>query len=120
MDDLNATSGTWTPSVSAVTNVASSTASLCRYSRVGNTVTVSGVVDIDPTAADTGTIFDLTLPIASAFAAITNANGTFNTASASRGGVIYANATDARLRCSFTPQTASALQLYFVAQYVVI
>ncbi|HMM68293.1 MAG TPA: hypothetical protein PKC03_15260 [Dokdonella sp.] len=120
VDDLNATSGTWTPSVSAVTNVASSTAYLCRYSRVGNTVTVSGVVDIDPTAADTGTIFDLTLPIASAFAAITNANGTFNTASASRGGVIYANATDARLRCSFTPQTASALQLYFVAQYVVI
>lgn len=119
VDDLSATSGTWTPTAASITNVASTTTYLCRYSRVGDTVTVSGVVDVDPTAADTGTVFDLTLPIASGFTAVTDANGTFNTTSASRGGVIYANATDDRLRFSLTPQLASALQFYFCAQYVV-
>lgn len=119
VDDLNATSGTWTPTLSSIANVASTTAYLCRYSRIGDTVTISGVVDVDPTAADTTTTFDLSLPVASGFTLITDANGAFNTASASRGGIIYANATDDRLRFTFTPQLSSALQLYFTGMYVV-
>lgn len=119
LDALISPPGTWTPTASSITNVASTTTYLCRYTRSGDTVTVSGVVDVDPTAADTATVFDLSLPVASGFTLITDANGVFNTASASRGGICYANVTDDRLRFSFTPQLASALQLYFVAMYAV-
>lgn len=112
-------SGTWTPTVTSVANVASSTAYVCLYSRVGNTVTVSGVVDIDPTSADIATTFDLSLPVASAFTLITDASGVINTSSASRGGVCFANATDDRLRFSITPQLSVSISLYFSAQYIV-
>jgi hypothetical protein len=61
------TSGTYTPTLTGVVNVAASTAYLCQYLRVGSVVMVSGQVDIDPTAA--GDIqLGLSLPVASAFA----------------------------------------------------
>lgn len=59
------TSGTYTPTLTNVTNLDASSVTLCQYMRVGNTVTVSGKITVDPTA--TGTVqLRLTLPIASA------------------------------------------------------
>lgn len=43
--------GNYTPALTNGTNVAASTAVSCQYSKVGRVVTVSGSVDIDPTAA---------------------------------------------------------------------
>jgi hypothetical protein len=60
-------SGTYTPTLSNTTNVAASTAQVCQYMRVGDTVTVSGGVWIDPTAATTKTVLGLTIPVASNF-----------------------------------------------------
>ncbi|TXH51846.1 MAG: hypothetical protein E6Q97_17350 [Desulfurellales bacterium] len=57
--------GTYTPTVTDGTNVSSSTAYECQYLRVGNTVTVSGKIDITVTAALATTDFEITLPIAS-------------------------------------------------------
>lgn len=58
------TSGTYTPTLTNGANVAASTAYVCQYMRVDNTVTVSGKVDLDPTT--TGMVaFTLTLPVAS-------------------------------------------------------
>jgi hypothetical protein len=72
----NVFSGTYTPSLTNTTNIAASTASVCQYMRVGNVVTVSGTVTIDPTA--TGQIvLGMTLPIASNFSGATNCGGTF-------------------------------------------
>ena len=61
------TSGTYTPTITGVANVAGSTSAVCQYMRVGDVVTVSGQVLIDPTAAVV-TSFRLSLPIASNFA----------------------------------------------------
>jgi fibronectin-binding autotransporter adhesin len=58
------TSGTYTPTLTGVANIASSTALECQYIRVGNVVTVSGGALIDPTAA-VATSFRITLPVAS-------------------------------------------------------
>jgi hypothetical protein len=59
-------SGTYTPTLTNVTNVAASTARVCQWIRVGNVVTVSGGVDIDTTTAGgTATELGLSLPIAS-------------------------------------------------------
>ena len=42
--------GTYTPTLTNTTNIASSTAYSCQYSRVGNIVTVSGAISVTPTA----------------------------------------------------------------------
>jgi len=59
--------GTYTPTLSNTTNVAASTARVCQYMRVGSVVTVSGSVNIDPTATGS-TVLTMSLPIASNFA----------------------------------------------------
>jgi hypothetical protein len=58
-------SGTYTPTLTNGTNVSSSTAYVCQWKRVGNVVTVSGRVDIDPTATG-ATVLGISLPVASA------------------------------------------------------
>lgn len=61
---LSLAGGTYTPTLFNTTNVAASTAYSCQYLRVGSVVTVSGKVDIDPTA--TGfTVLGISLPVAS-------------------------------------------------------
>lgn len=59
-------SGTYTPTLTNTTNISASTARLATYMRVGNTVTVSGQLDIDPTAAG-AVLLGISLPIASNF-----------------------------------------------------
>jgi hypothetical protein len=73
--DGNVFSGTYTPTLFNTTNVATSTAYECQYLRVGNTVTVSGQVDIDPTLAATDTVLGMSLPVASALAAARQLGG---------------------------------------------
>jgi hypothetical protein len=75
--DGNVFSGTYTPTLTNTTNIDASTAFVCQYMRVGNVVTVSGRVDIDPTAAGR-IVLGMTLPIASNLAAATQAGGTFS------------------------------------------
>ena len=65
-------SGTYTPTVTAVANCTATSSGICNWIRVGNVVTVSGVVAIDPTVAATFTSVGISLPIASNFA--TNAS----------------------------------------------
>jgi hypothetical protein len=70
----NITSGTYTPTLTNVLNLDASTAFACQYLRVDSTVTVSGRVDVDPTAAGS-TVLGITLPIASNLAAFENCTG---------------------------------------------
>jgi hypothetical protein len=65
--NTNKLSGTYTPTISNPTNLDSTTPQVCQWMRVDNTVTVSGEVVVDPTAASLAT-FGLSLPIASNFA----------------------------------------------------
>jgi len=60
------TSGTYTPTLSNTTNVSASTPRLSQYLRVGNTVTVSGQLDLTPAGAG-ALLLGISLPIASAF-----------------------------------------------------
>ena len=69
-------SGTYTPTLTNVANVTASTAYACQYMRVGNTVTVSGEIDIDPTVTLTTTQVGVSLPIASALTQTYQAAGT--------------------------------------------
>jgi len=59
--------GTYTPTLTNVTNIASSTAYESFYIRIGDIVQVSGYVVIDPTADATTTNLRISLPVASDF-----------------------------------------------------
>ena len=59
------TSGTYTPTAAGVANIQSITVGTFHYIRVGNEVSFSGYVTVDPTAANTITTLTLTLPISS-------------------------------------------------------
>jgi hypothetical protein len=60
-------SGTYTPTLTGVYNVASSSAYELQYMRVGDVVTVSGYIQASATAANTWTRISITLPISSTF-----------------------------------------------------
>jgi hypothetical protein len=57
-------SGTYTPTLTGVTNVDSTTARVCQYMRVGNVVTVSGSMGVNATAT-AATQVGISLPVAS-------------------------------------------------------
>ena len=72
---LNLLSGTYTPVLTNTTNVAASVAYPCQWVRVGNTVAVSGRLDVDATAAGAQTLLGISLPVASNFANIYELGG---------------------------------------------
>lgn len=67
--------GTYTPTPTAVANVAACSAIAGVHSRQGNLITVDFVISIDPTATSADTIVDILLPIPTAFASSNNAIG---------------------------------------------
>lgn len=108
--DLHSTSvitdGTYTPTLTNITNVTASTAFVAQYMRVGNTITVSGRVDIDPTAATTLTQVDISLPIASDFVNTFQAGGiAFSSEVAGLGAAVAAETTNNRASILYTTGT---------------
>lgn len=61
-----ATSGTYTPTLTGFSNIASVTAVQSHYIRVGSQVTVTGYFTVTPTVALTTSMLTISLPIASA------------------------------------------------------
>lgn len=68
-------SGTYTPTLTDVANVSSSTSYDARWIRIGNQIQVVGRCAIDPTSATTLTRWRVSLPVASDFASDNDAAG---------------------------------------------
>ena len=71
----NPCAGVWSPTTNNIANLDSSSAGEGQYMRVGNTVTGSVLLTVDPTAAATSTQLELDLPVASNFGATSDAAG---------------------------------------------
>lgn len=112
-------SGTYTPSLTNVTNIAASTAYACQWLRVGNVVTVSGKVDIDVTlgiASELG----MSLPVTSNMTAEQNAGGTASSAAAaSLVSAIRADATNDRAAFVFTAVSVNNDSYFFEFSYLI-
>lgn len=116
----NLFSGTYTPTITNGTNVQSSTAYDLNYSRVGNRVTISGKIDINPTAGATSTDLTFTLPIASDLSVEENAGGAgFSTTTVS-GIAIYAEATLDELKIEFLSVGTASTTYYFTVGYQIL
>jgi hypothetical protein len=117
-------SGQYTPTLTNTTNVAASTAnSSVTYIRIGDVVTVSGTVNIDPTSASTQTSLGISLPIASNFVSLAQLAGIANRSSgalATLAASITADATNDRASLTFLNDTDVADRTWtFQFQYIV-
>lgn len=102
---LGVNSGTYTPTLTNVSNCASLTSDGAQWLKVGTIVTVSGRVQVTPTAGATLTRFRISLPVASNLAAATNHEcvGTLGivSASADNAGIIQADTTNDEAQAHF-------------------
>lgn len=114
-------SGTYTPTLTGVTNVASTTALECQYLRVGSVVTVSGAVTVTPTAAaGTTTDVGISLPISSNFATAHQCGGFAGENLNAQYGPINGDTTNDRAVLSFKAQVTSARSFYFTFTYLIV
>lgn len=101
--------GTYTPTLTNVTNISASTAYQCQYMRVGNVVTVSGKVDIDPGAVGLATL-GISIPIASALANDFECGGTAAAGTVlGLNGAISADPANDRVELDFTIPVAGVI-----------
>jgi hypothetical protein len=115
------TSGTYTPTVTGVSNVDSVSAYSCIYMRVGSVVQVSGTISVNPTTNGIATSFDVSLPVASNFTAVTDCAGVVGVQSTgvAYGGEVDANTTDDRAAMRILATGTGAGDYYFIFSYVV-
>jgi hypothetical protein len=113
-------SGTYTPTLTSVTNVTSTTAYQCQYMRVGNVVTVSGKVYIDPVS--TGLVeVGVSLPIASSISNDYEGGGTINTAENSNmSGAIGGDPTNDRVQIGIQAPSSAGYNYFFTFTYQVL
>lgn len=117
----SAPSGTYTPTLTNVANIAASTAYECQYMRVGSVVTVSGKVDIDPTLTATSTQLGISLPVASNFGAAEDCAGVaFAPAISGMGAAIIADTTNDRAQLQYLSSDITNQAMYFSFSYQVI
>lgn len=114
-------SGTFSPTATIISNMDAVTVSEVQFLRIGNTVTVSGRVTVDPTTTVTSTSFRITLPVASNLAAINQCGGTAAAiAIAGQVAGIYADATNNEAIFQWIAADVTNQEMYFTFTYRVI
>lgn len=117
---LSITSGIYTPTLTNTTNLAASTAYQFQYIRVGNVVTFSGRVDVDPTSTG-NTVLGITLPITSGFSSATQAAGSASSSTiAGMSAAILSDATNDRLTLQYIAVDVTNQPLYISGTYEII
>lgn len=117
--DVN--TGTYTPTLTNVANLAASTAYQCQWLRVGDMVTVSGKVDVDPTLTATTTQLGISLPVASNLGAEEDCAGTaFASGIAGQGAAIRGDATNDRAEMVWISGDITNQSMFFIFTYQII
>lgn len=112
--------GTYTPTLTNTTNLDASTAYQAQYLRVGATVTVSGKVDVDPTAAGQVQL-GISVPVASNFGATEDLAGCASAiAVAGQCAGIYADTANDRAILEFITTDTSNRIMFFTFSYQII
>lgn len=112
--------GTYTPTLTNVTNLAASTAYQAQYFRFSDMCIVSGKVDIDPTAAG-ATSLRMSLPIASNIGAAEDLSGTaFASGIAGQGAAVLGDAANNAALMNWVAVDITNQSMYYVYMYQVI
>lgn len=115
-------SGTFNPSLSGLVNIASIAFYAAQYIRVGNVVTVSGKVIIDPISTLTLTQIESTLPIASDFANEFElaGSGASTTSSPCEPIAIKANTSTNKAQINYFPVSTGSNDFFYSYTYLII
>jgi len=118
----NVVAGVYSPTSSILANLdGTPSASEAQYLRVGNTVTVSGRVTMNPTLTATATSFDLTLPVATNLGAAEDCAGTaFCGAIAGMGAEVIGSAANDKAVVQFIASDVNSNTLSYNYSYQVI
>ena len=120
--DGNVFSGTYTPTLTNTTNIAASTPYATQYMRVGNVVTVSGRLNIDPTTSGAASELGISLPITSDITSGFQCAGTgaihTTTTEVSTGGIL-GDTTNNRATFRFVAGGTAARDYGFTFTYLV-
>lgn len=119
---LGITDGTYTPTITNVTNVSTTTPQIWQWLRVGNTVTMSGRVDVTATVgAGTLTTIGISLPVASNFSTGVQCAGAggagYNPIATA---LITADATNNRAQLSFYASGTASVAVLCTMTYLVV
>ena len=113
--------GTYTPTLTNVANLDASTAFLCRYTRTGDIVTVSGLVGVNPTLTATVTTLNLSLPISSGLTAVSQLSGvSFSPEVSGMGAAFFGDVTNDRAVMEFVSNDIGSRAMYFIFTYQVL
>lgn len=113
--------GIYTPTLTNVANISSSAAHSCIYSKIGNTVIVSGKVEFTTTTGGgTLTRLGISIPFASNFASDADCSGTAFELSDLEGAVIIADTTNDRMELRYNDDTAASHIMRFNCSYRII
>lgn len=114
-------SGTYTPSISGLTNASGATANPAHYLQVGSIVQVYGSVTLSGVATNIGIVFSISLPVFSTFTATTDASGSGSVGSnVSASPFLYANTSNATVTADYGNGPSGGTQLvYFNFSYIV-
>lgn len=112
-------SGTYTPTLTNVTNLDGSTAFVTNYSRVGTVVSVWGKVEVNPTAL-AATQLDISLPIASNFSAAEQLGGSANAGAVQQGAAFVADVANDRASMIFLATDTGNRTMSFAFGYSIV
>jgi hypothetical protein len=117
---LNVTASTYTPTLTNVSNLDASTAYQAQYLRIDNTVTVSGRVDVNPTAG-ASTQLGISLPLGSNIGATEDVGGVaFASGIAGQGAAIRGDAVNDRAEMVWVAVDLTNQPMYFTFSYRII
>lgn len=117
---LNLSSGTYTPTLTGVTNIDSVTDLGGRYIRLGNIVFVSGAALIDATAAAAATEVGISLPFASTLGSDFVIAGSASANAILQPGAILGDNANDRARLQFVAQSAAAQVMWWTFAYLIV
>ena len=112
-------SGTYSPTITNILNAAASTAFTCMWLRIGNIVTVAGKFNCDPTNANTKTLLEITLPVASNFTNENDVGGACGCRSFEGSGLMFGDVANNNLSAEFHPTSATNAAWGFTCTYVI-
>ena len=111
-------SGSYTPTLSGLSNTTSVTAYNCQYMRIGNVVSVSGRIEVNATNAAALTIVSLSLPYNTNMTSVDQCNGVVTSENDNISGIIIGITTSADVR--FTPTNAGSQNYFFSLHYEIV
>jgi hypothetical protein len=111
--------GTYNPTLFDTLNIAASTPYMCQWLRVGDAVTVSGRVTVDPTAAG-NTLLGISLPVSTSLAGAEQCAGVaFSPGVAGLGAAILADNANEGASMQWMAADVSRQDMYFTFTYQV-